>query len=119
MPSPKETWSCIMKYIEKVALGGKLCLSAQNPGCSGAACYLGFKEPRVNAGRFLTEKEKFKMCIELGNAFYAGIQAPPAKDNYLVLDSYSCLRGFPTFPFITYDPFQLKDYPRVLPEHHN
>jgi len=82
----KGTWSCIMKYIEKVATGEKLCLSAQNPGCSGAACYLGFKEPEVGAGSFLAEKEKFKKNIELGNAFYAEIQAPPAKDDYLVLE---------------------------------
>lgn len=82
----KGTWSCMMIYIEKVATGEKLCLSAQNPGCSGAACYLGFKEPEVGAGSFLAEKEKFKKNIELGNTFYAEIQASLAKDDYLVLE---------------------------------
>ena len=90
----QETWSCMMKYIEKIATGEKLCLSAQNPGCSGAACYLGFKESEVNAGSFLARKEKFKKSIELGNAFYAEIQAPPAKDDYLVLERIDNLEAY-------------------------
>lgn len=81
-----ESWSCIFSYINKVVKGNRLCLSVNNSGCSGAACYLGFKEPSKQAGIFLSDKEKFKKTSELGHKFYSEIQAHPAKDTYIVLE---------------------------------
>jgi hypothetical protein len=78
-------WTCMFQYMEKITAGKQLCFSSQLFGCNGAACYLGFKTPIRQAGRFLAEKEKFKKCIEYGEAFYREIQAPKAKSNYLIL----------------------------------
>ncbi len=75
----------MFRHIDNVANGKQLCFSAKLSGCSGAACYLGFKKPDKHAGGFLAEKEKFKSCIEYGEAFYKDIQAVTAKDNYLIL----------------------------------
>ncbi|MDM8526428.1 DUF169 domain-containing protein [Desulfococcaceae bacterium HSG8] len=75
---------CMFEYFERVTKGEILCFSARNPGCSGAACYLGFKEPGEKAGTFLSQKEGFKKNAALGNAFYAEIQARPAREDYLI-----------------------------------
>jgi hypothetical protein len=84
-PEP-DAWTCMFTFIDAVAGGKRLCLSADNPGCSGAACYLGFKKPGPGAGAFLAQKEKFKRSVEHGEAFYAEIGAIPAADRFLVLE---------------------------------
>ena len=71
--------------MDQIANGKRVCFSANLPGCSGAACYLGLKTPNPQAGSFLAKKEKFKNCIEYGEAFYNEIQAVKAKNNYLIL----------------------------------
>ncbi|NOX33580.1 MAG: DUF169 domain-containing protein [Deltaproteobacteria bacterium] len=81
----KGKWACMFQYMEQITAGKQLCFSSQLSGCSGAACYLGFKTPSQQAGGFLAEKEKFKKCIEYGEAFYREIQAIKAKNNYLIL----------------------------------
>lgn len=82
----RDTWTCMFTFVDAVARGKRLCLTADNPGCSGAACYLGFKKPGTGAGAFLAQKEKFKKSVELGEAFYAGINAIPAAEKFIVLE---------------------------------
>jgi len=82
----KDSWSCMFLYIKAVASGKKLCLSADNPGCSGAACYLGFKKTGAGAGSFLAGKEKFKKSVELGEAFYKEINAISSAEEFIVLE---------------------------------
>lgn len=82
----KGTWTCMFTFIDAVARGKRMCLSAENPGCSGAACYLGFKKPGAGAGAFLAQKEKFKKSVELGEAFYTEINAMPAAGRFIVLE---------------------------------
>jgi uncharacterized protein (DUF169 family) len=82
----KDTWTCMFTFVDEVAKGKRLCLSAEQPGCSGAACYLGFKKPAPDAGAFLAEKERFKKTVELGQAFYKEIKPLPAPDKYAVLE---------------------------------
>ncbi len=82
----KGAWTCMFTFIDAVAGGKRLCLSADSPGCSGAACYLGFKKPGAGAGAFLAQKEKFKKSVELGEAFYAEINAIPAAEKFIVLE---------------------------------
>ncbi len=79
-------WACMFRFLERVARGEKLSISAANPGCAGAACYLGFKRPSTDAGAFLADKEKYKKSVWLGNAFYDAIHAPPARKAHLVLE---------------------------------
>lgn len=81
----KGKWTCMFQYMEQIANGKRVCFSANLSGCSGAACYLGFKTPSPQAGSFLAKKEKFKNCIEYGEVFYNEIQAVKAKNNYLIL----------------------------------
>ena len=75
----------MFQHIDSITNGKQLCFSVELPGCSGAACYLGFKKPGKNAGVIIAEKEKFKKCIEYGKAFYNEIQAVKPKDNYIIL----------------------------------
>jgi uncharacterized protein (DUF169 family) len=82
----KNAWTCMFTYIDKVAKDKRLCLSAENPGCGGAACYLGFKKPAPDAGAFLAEKERFKKTVKLGQSFYEEINPLPAPDDYAVLE---------------------------------
>jgi uncharacterized protein (DUF169 family) len=82
----KDAWACMFTLVDEVAKGKRLCLSAENPGCSGAAGYLGFKKPARDAGAFLAEKERFKKTVELGRAFYEDIKPLPATDTYAVLE---------------------------------
>jgi hypothetical protein len=56
----KNKWTCMFQHIEKIASGNSLCFSSGLTGCGGAACYLGFKTPSPQAGRFLAEEEGFK-----------------------------------------------------------
>ncbi len=81
----KDKWTCMFQHLGQVAAGKPLCFSSQLCGCSGAACYLGFKTPGKSAGSFLAQKEKFKKCVEYGEAFYIEIQAEKAKSDYLIL----------------------------------
>lgn len=85
-------WTCMFQFIKKVVGGKRLCLSEENPGCSGATCYLGFKKPGQRAGYFLAEKERFKKSVELANAFYSEIQAVPAAKKYLILERIADLK---------------------------
>ncbi len=78
--------ACMFRFLERVAKGEKLSISASNPGCGGAACYLGFKPPSRDAGMFLAEKEKYKKSTSLANAFYDAIHAPSAREAHLVLE---------------------------------
>ncbi len=80
------SWACMFRFLERVAKGEKLSISASNPGCGGAACYLGFKPPSRDAGMFLADKEKYKKNVSLGNAFYDAIHAPSALEPHLVLE---------------------------------
>ncbi len=79
-------WACMFRFLERVAEGEKLSISASNPGCGGASCYLGFKLPSRDAGMFLAEKEKYKKSVSLANAFYDAIDAPSAREAHLVLE---------------------------------
>ncbi len=54
----KDTWTCMFSHISRIAKGEQLCFSPENVGCSGASCYLGFKTPSAQAGRFLTVNGK-------------------------------------------------------------
>jgi uncharacterized protein (DUF169 family) len=81
----KNAWTCMFTFVNEVAGGKRLCLFAEQPGCSGAACYLGFKNPAPDAGAFLAEKERFKKTVDLGRAFYKEIKPLPAPDKYAVL----------------------------------
>jgi len=80
-----DAWTCMFTFVNEVAKGKKLCLSIEQPGCSGAAYYLGFKRPAPDAGAFLAEKERFKKTVALGRAFYKEIKPLPAPDKYAVL----------------------------------
>lgn len=81
----KDKWTCMFQHIEQIANGKQICFSPDLTGCSGSACYLGFKTPGPHAGSFLVEKERFKKCIEYGQAFYNEIQAVKAREKYLIL----------------------------------
>lgn len=74
-------------YINRLARAVPVCFSSENAGCSGASCYLGFKTPSKDAGRFLAEKEKFKKDAALGNAFYEKIGAPAAEAKFLIWET--------------------------------
>ncbi len=87
---PSGKWACMFSRIHEVASGGRLCFSKNAAGCGGAACYLGFKNPGPDAGRFLASKEKFKEKDDYGNAFYHQINAIPCTDRFLEL---SCLEN--------------------------
>src|SRR5574341_1218205 len=90
---PQEnTWTCMFTFINEVAGGKRLCLSIEQPGCSGAACYLGFKKLAPDAGSFLAEKERFKKTVALGRAFYTEIRPLPAQDKYAVLERMADLK---------------------------
>ena len=72
-------------YISEVTSGAKLCFSEDSSGCSGAACYFGFRPPGETAGSFLASKEKFKENTSFGNEFYRQIKAEKPADKYLIL----------------------------------
>ncbi len=80
-----DQWTCMFKLIEDVAKGKKICFSQRSAGCSGAACYFGFKQPNEKAGGFLASKEKFKESIAYGNEFYNQIKAEEPRNKYLIL----------------------------------
>jgi hypothetical protein len=82
-----ETCSCMFSYMNVIANGKPVCFSAQNTGCSGASCYLGFKTPSKTTGRFLAEKERFKKNSVLGQAFYENIGAHPAETEFLIWET--------------------------------
>lgn len=82
-----EPWTCMFSYINVIANGKPVCFSAQNTGCSGASCYLGFKTPSKTAGRFLAEKERFKKNAALGQAFYENIGAHSAEAEFLIWET--------------------------------
>ncbi len=87
MELPVDRWSCMFEYIEDVANGKTVCFSEKSSGCSGAACYLGFAQPSLKAGGFLSSGEKFKENIEYGEAFYRQIKAGKPQKKYLILSS--------------------------------
>ncbi len=74
----------MFSYINVIANGEPVCFSVQNTGCSGASCYLGFKTPSKDAGRFLAERERFKKDAVLGKAFYENIGAHAAEAEFLI-----------------------------------
>ncbi len=78
-------WTCMFKHIEDVTKGNKICFSQNSAGCSGAACYFGFKQPNDKAGGFLASAEKFKESIAYGNEFYNQIKAEEPQTKYLIL----------------------------------
>lgn len=80
-----DVWSCMFQNLDQLINGKPICFSGEAPGCSGAACYLGFKQTSQMAGSFLAESEKFKEKIEYGNEFYKQIKAKRAEDKYLIL----------------------------------
>ncbi len=51
----KNKWTCMFQHIKQIANGKQLCFSSNLTGCSGAACYLGFKTPSPQAGSFLQD----------------------------------------------------------------
>jgi hypothetical protein len=79
-------WTCMFKLLGRVASGEKLCFSAQHTGCRYAAFYLGFEEPGPGEGAFLAAQARVKEKTEYGVGHYATIQAPAAKEDYLVLE---------------------------------
>jgi uncharacterized protein (DUF169 family) len=80
-----DIWRCMFSHINDVGGGTKLAFSDGKMGCDGAACYLGFKEVNPGAGKFLAEKERFKLNVSLGKEFYDQIQPIPTQDKYLIL----------------------------------
>ena len=78
-------WSCAFSFLEEVAEGKTLCISADNPGCSGASNYFGFSSSSVGAPKMLVENERFKKTIELGQAFYDSVGAVPAEKKYVAV----------------------------------
>jgi uncharacterized protein (DUF169 family) len=79
---PEDT--CMFQYLEKVAQGKSLAFSADSYGCSGAGCYLGFRQPSEKAGSILAYKEKYKESLEYGNAFYSRVNVEQAQARYLI-----------------------------------
>jgi len=80
-----ESWTCMVRLLEGLAEGRRLCFSAEHHGCAGAAAHLGFKEPESDAGRLMAEEQGYKKTAALGRAFYEQVQAPPAERKYIVL----------------------------------
>lgn len=83
--------TCMFSFMKRVAGGGAVCFSSGHAGCPGASCYLGFKAPSKDAGRFLAERERFKMNVDLGNAFYEAIGAPQPGSEFVVLESLAVM----------------------------
>ena len=81
---PPGTWTCMFNHLKKVSAGKQICFSKDSSGCSGAACYFGFRQPNEKAGEFLADKEKFKEKNAYGNAFYQQIKAEAPQKKYLV-----------------------------------
>ena len=80
-------WTCMFSFMNVIADGRPVCFSAQNTGCDGAACYLGFKTPSKTAGRFLAEKEGFKKDADLGQSFYDNIEAHAPESEFVVWET--------------------------------
>lgn len=80
-------WTCMFELLQEVANGKRLCISKACPGCAGAACYMGFREPGPGGGKVLSAKEGFKQTPALGNAFYEQVNAKKARATYLVLET--------------------------------
>ena len=80
-----DTWECMFTRLDSVISGRPLCFSKEASGCSGASCYLGFKDPNEKSGYFLAEKEKFKEKAEYGIEFYKTIKAETPLKKYLIL----------------------------------
>lgn len=97
-----DSWTCMFKHINEVISGKKLCFSREASGCSGAACYLGFKQPHETAGRFLAEGEKFKEKAEYGNEFYKQIKAEKTKKKYLVLSKIETIADDKVIEVVNY-----------------
>lgn len=86
-------WTCMFALMKQIQAGKPSAFSAANPGCVGAASYLGFNTvPVVPAALFLSHKEKLKKDAGLAAAFYNGVEPAPAREEYLV---FSRLDGVP------------------------
>lgn len=83
---PKNTRArvCFFALLGRLFKGQALCFSHGHAGCAGAACYLGFVPPSPKAGYYLSQGEGFKKTQEMGDAFYAAIQARPPKQEFLI-----------------------------------
>lgn len=79
--------SCMIELTTRIQAGGCLCFAADQAGCSGASCYLGFSQPSDKAGRFLCEVEGYKKSVELGEAFYEALEVSPPPAAYIVWHS--------------------------------
>ncbi len=82
-----KNWSCIFSCFHQLLDGHRICFSSDRAGCSGAACYFGYKAPSRDAGRFLAEHEKFKKSAALGNAFYDHVNAPDTGSRVMVWET--------------------------------
>ena len=102
MELPANKWTCMFKHIEDVAKGNKICFSQSSAGCSGAACYFGFKQPNEKAGDFLASEEKFKENIAYGNEFYNQIKAKKPRKKYLILSNLEQIKDNISIEVINY-----------------
>ena len=102
MELPANKWTCMFKHIEDVAKGNKICFSRSSAGCSGAACYFGFKQPNGKAGDFLASEEKFKENIAYGNEFYNQIKAKKPRKKYLILSKLEQIKDNISIEVVNY-----------------
>ncbi|MHB0867648.1 MAG: DUF169 domain-containing protein [Thermoleophilia bacterium] len=79
-------WTCVFALMKQIQSGTPAAFSAANPGCVGAASYLGFNTvPVVPAALFLSHKERLKKDAGLAAAFYNSVEPARARDEHLVL----------------------------------
>ena len=97
-----DIWTCIFKYINKIANGEKICFSINASACKGAECYFGFTHPSKKAGYFLSFKEKFKKKLSHANEFYNQIKAKKPKSKYLILSSLKQIKDDISIEVVNY-----------------
>lgn len=76
----------MFNHLKSISRGKKICFSANRSGCKAGNCYLGFDKPWNNIVNAVSVREKFKKTIELGKAFFEGVQITPAKEKFLILE---------------------------------